>query len=469
MGGKSARSSVQVLLNIEKTVFERCVHNAALGCVALSILFVCGSCKTSWRSGIFSDPDNGVPLEEFTAEDGSYFPPFIGNFFPGSKAFARDNESLVLARHGLTMIEVKQLSTKKSRFNEQNLSWSADGVYLGFEVIQNGYRKIMLKDLMGNYTRELRVVPKGRQNFLDGMVIQSAHSYNAGLRWSRDSTRYAFMSNGGVGEYNIYVGAVGAKEKTVAKSPTKDGYATWSPSTNEIAFVSSRSGGGDIYLVDLDSKNVGQLSRSKNVDIFPDWFPKGNKIVYSNGSALNHNLHLVTRSSRNAGWKHPYPLTKWDRDDLRPIVSPDGKYIAFYSDASGPKSKVGRRWDIIVVPYKRGKTYIGSELRKMVVARDVVIDLNTGPAWSPDSRKLFFVKKNPKAFNPIHGYDLFTGREYRFKTDTRMNRDILMSKVGILSFRAQVGVWDKVFVALTNQGLQLQTKTYLKSKIHYLK
>ena len=35
----------------------------------------------------------------------------------------------------------------------------------------------------------------------------------------------------------------------------------------------------------------------------------------------------------------------------------------------------------------------------MVVARNVVIDLNTGPAWSPDSRKIFYVKKDPKSFN----------------------------------------------------------------------
>jgi hypothetical protein len=38
-----------------------------------------------------------------------------------------------------------------------------------------------------------------------------------------------------------------------------------------------------------------------------------------------------------------------------------------------------------------------------------------------------------------------------------------------LSFRAQVGVWDRVFVALTNQGTQLQTESRLKTKIHYLK
>ena len=49
-----------------------------------------------------------------------------------------------------------------------------------------------------------------------------------------------------------------------------------------------------------------------------------------------------------------------------------------------------------------------------------------------------------------------------------MNRDILVSRLGVLSFRAQVGVWDRVFLALTNQGSQLQKQTYARSKIHYM-
>ena len=53
-----------------------------------------------------------------------------------------------------------------------------------------------------------------------------------------------------------------------------------------------------------------------------------------------------------------------------------------------------------------------------------------------------------------------------------MNRDVVISKYGVLSFRAQDGVWDRVFVALTNQGIQLQkpvinrqvdNKIYLKN------
>lgn len=411
--------------------------------------------------------DAGVPLKRFQAKDGEYFPPFVEKFFPKTREFAKAHSTLEQASSDVVMIEVRPLNATGPSFNESNLSWSADGAYLGFEVLTDGFRKIMLKNLDGDYARELRIVPKVSGSFLDGMVVKSAQSYNAGLRWSKDSTRFAFMSNGGLGEYGIYVGAIGAKEQPVASSPSKDGYATWSPTSNEIAFVSGRSGNGDIYLIDLSTGKLKRLSSSENVDIFPEWFPSGNQLVYASGDSLNHDLHMVERDGPTEAWHRPWALTNWSRDDLRPAVSPDGKLIAFYSDGGTSEGASGRRWNIIVVPYVPGKTYSASELSGMVIAKDVVIDLNTGPAWSPDCRKIFYVKRDPTAYNPIYAYDLYSGRSFVFKTKTKMNRDILMSKLGILSFRAQVGVWDKVFVALTNQGQHLQTQPSSEAKIQY--
>ncbi|MEZ4743588.1 MAG: hypothetical protein R3B45_14280 [Bdellovibrionota bacterium] len=414
--------------------------------------------------------DSGVPLNTFVAKNGRYFPSFVEKFFLSTKTYYRDYPSLAEARADLKMIEVKPLTDGKAPFNEANLSWSADGAYLGYEVITPRERRILLKNLVGNYSRDLYIVPKQSHHFLEGMVSRSIFSYNAGLRWSRDSTRYAFMSNGGTGEYNIYVGAVGSQEKIVAKSNTKDGYATWSPKTNEIAFVSSRSGGGDIYSIRLNNNEIVRLSDSPSVDIFPEWFADGKKIVYSSGNSLNHDLMILSRKDNK--WKKPYRFTDWKMDDLRPTISPNGKLISFYAGGVESNGSGGSKWHIYVVPYVEGKTYHRDELSLMKIADNVVVDLNTGPAWSPDSRKIFYVANEPQKFNPIYGYDLYTGRRFLLDTKTKMNRDILMSSMGIISFRAQVGAWDRVFVALTNQGLQLQngekTEVDVMGKIHYI-
>lgn len=402
----------------------------------------------------------GEPLTEFHAVDGAYFPPFILAFFDNAADSVRKQPSIAEARSGINLIQVKALNEDPLPRNEANLSWSADGVYLSFERVQGANRKILLTDMARHHERELAVIPRRKDDFLAGIVPRAIESYNAGLSWSRDSTRFAFMSNGGVGEYNIYVGAVGLKEKPVTQSHSKEGYATWSPVANELALVSACSGRGDIYVLELDRDRIEKVSDSDNVDIFPEWFPNGKKLVFSSGDASSHNVMIAERDAYFQ-WQKPRFLTQSRRDLLRPTVSPDGRFLAFY----GKDAHFG--WNIHVVPTDGDAIYDDPELDRRVIARNVVVDLNTGPAWSPDSQKIFFVKNDTAQLNPIQAYELFSGRSYLLRTGTRMNRDILMSRLGVLSFRAQVGVWDRVFVALTNQGLQLQKAEPGKGEIIY--
>jgi len=82
-------------------------------------------------------------------------------------------------------------------------------------------------------------------------------------------------------------------------------------------------------------------------------------------------------------------MTSWAQDDLRPIPSPNGRYVAFYADSPLPGHDEQKIWNLHVIAYVKGKTYTAEELAKTIVASDVVVDLNTGPAWSPDSTKIF--------------------------------------------------------------------------------
>jgi hypothetical protein len=140
-------------------------------------------------------------------------------------------------------------------------------------------------------------------------------------------------------------------------------------------------------------------------------------------------------------------------------VSPNGHYVAYYASQPNEQHNAYQpRWGLYVLTLKRDPL-AQRTTHPVLIASDVMVDLNTGPAWSPDSHTLFFVKNDPARFHPIHAYDLTSGQIEQVPTGTRMNRDILMSSLGVLSFRAQVGAWDRVFVALTNQGQQFHRAT----------
>lgn len=403
------------------------------------------------------------PFFTFQPTAGQYFPPFIVEQFPEAARFNAQYRQWDEAQHGMKVIAIRRLSTDNLPQNEANLSWSADGSALGFEIDTGLQKKILVRSLAKTWERELVVLPQTQDNFLSGLVNKNVESYNAGLSWSKDGKRFAFMSNGGQGEYNIYVGALGEKEQPVAPSQSKDGYAVWSPKQDEIVFVSGRTGQGDLYTYDVNAEHVQQLTNQPQADIFPEWHPSGDALVYASGDAATHQIMTIERLKGQ--WQSPRPLTDAQADLLRPIYSPDGRWLAFYMNR---RDHHDTQFDLVVIPAQPTALLRDEDLAMHVVARQVAVDLNTGPAWSPDSRKLFFVVNNAEQFNPIAYYDLFSGDFETLKTQTMMNRDIIMSRLGVLSFRAQVGSWERVFIALTNQSRQLQKTPETLATIRYL-
>jgi Tol biopolymer transport system component len=427
-------------------------YHLALSAIIISL----AGCKS--MSSFYSEVKNKT-VEFFNPKQDDIFPKYIQDIFPKSKEFASNVTRSTETKQSFRLIEVKRLTKENTMKNESNLSWSSNGSYLSFETVDFKHRHIKVQALNGSFNKTLTMLPRGRGDFLRGMVSSQILSYNSGLSWSHDNYRYAFMSNGGIGIYNIYVGTIDGDEEIIANSPTKEGYASWSPVANELVFVSARSGSGDLYLLELGASKPIRLTSSKHPDLFPEWLPNGKGIVYASGSADLHRIELIEKNDN--GWGKPRILTHWHKDDLRPKVSPCGQWVAFYSKKVAHSSQ-DAQWDLHVIKIKDAPFYSLHEEHTLLV-KNVIVDLNTGPAWSPDGQKLLFVKKDPQRFNPIHMYDLAKGQESMIKTGTKMNRDILMSPLGVLSFRAQVGAWDKVFIALTNQGRQLQPQRPLRA------
>src|SRR5439155_1141361 len=77
--------------------------------------------------------------------------------------------------------------------------------------------------------------------FIFPQVVEET-SYNSGISWSPECNRFVFMSNGGEGNYDLYLREPDGRITRITNDKEKDGHAHWSPARDQIAFVSGRSG-----------------------------------------------------------------------------------------------------------------------------------------------------------------------------------------------------------------------------------
>jgi len=161
--------------------------------------------------------------------------------------------------------------------------------------------------------------------------------------------------------------------ETLLKVPTVDpdlGFDL-SPDGSQAAFSWNRSGCWEIYLLGLDGDSTPyKITQGDGAKFAPRWSPCGRRLAYvlDIDGGENYDLyvyHVETGEHQN--------LTPGTPEALSPFFdwSPDGRQIAFCSDAAG-------RFDAYVMPSEGG------------VARKVLDAPNpdSGVCWSPDGRTL---------------------------------------------------------------------------------
>jgi TolB protein len=281
-------------------------------------------------------------------------------------------------------------------------------------------------------------------DFLLPGIINST-SYNSGLTWSSDERRLVFMSNGGSGNYDLYLLPAIGKEETVrlTEHPQKDSHPHWSPTADQLVFVSGRTGTADVFSMTLASHRMVRLTNGGKTNLYPQWSPDGKKIAWIYGSNENHDIHLIADLQRPEQ-THDV-LIRWAYDDLRPMWSPDGTQIAFYSNYN-PQSDP-KIWSIVVVAADGSDPSEGPELVEKVVAQNVIPDIEQGPAWMPDSRRIIYVKNDAQTYNPLFLVDIQDKQEVQIDTGTRMNHDVVCAADGTFAFRAQTEQWDHIYLA----------------------
>ena len=329
--------------------------------------------------------------------------------------------------------------------NDANPVWSPSGALIAFERSRGDKKEIVIARQNGVVVHDIyfQLSENSREpKFFFPGVVEDV-SYNAGITWSPSGDRLVFMSNGGAGNYDLYLRELDGKTVRLTDHKEKDGQAHWSPAADQLVFVSGRTGRGDIYLLDVATRAVTRLTWGSTPYLYPQWSPDGKKIVMLHGSNENHDIYLI-EDVRRPG-ETLKALTTWTYDDLRPVWSPDGKKIAFYSNynpAGDPKA-----WAILVIAADGSDPVQGEALAAKVVATDVVPDVERGPAWMPDSNRILYVRNDRQEYNPIYIADLVRKTNLLLKTETKMNHDVACSAQGVIAFRAQVDQWDQIFLA----------------------
>jgi Tol biopolymer transport system component len=402
-----------------------------------------GHAKPSANSEVKENPEGGEPqgdqAEELVAKTGIQPESVEENFLPPELKEKKAAEIEPLRVQALTAMELGA--------NDSNPSWSPSGELLAFERSTDDRREIIVCQRDGTVVQKIyfRPAPEAEEmNVLFPGVLDEA-SYNAGITWSPDEKSLVFMSNGGQGNYDLYLIPELGKDTTIrlTENSEKDSHPHWSPVARELVFVSGRTGKADLFLLKLETGETIKLTRGMKSYLYPEWSPDGKKLVMIYGSNDNHDVFLMEDVSKPMETMRP--LTGWVYDDLRPVWSPDGKKIAFYTNYNPENDP--QKWSIAVVGVEGSEPGDLANLADKIVATNVVPDIERGVAWMPDSKRIIYVQKDEHAFNPIHLADIEAKTDFAINTGTKMNHDVVCSLHGVLAYRAQVEQWDRIYVA----------------------
>ena len=358
-------------------------------------------------------------------------------------------------------------------------TWSPDGKWVTFFGYRDGGYDIWV------------VAPDGSQQ----------HKLTAGPyddrepAWSHDGTKLAFSSDRGTspgGNYNIWMLDVrtGALSQ-LTSNPAEDYMPSWSPDDREVAFASNRDGGTAVWAIAIANGAERKLLTADGTVDAPSWGP-GGQVVYHVTSRGQSRYELDGRpltGDENAfafrvSWVSPtefYYVSDGKvrrralRDDrvetvefsatlqvtrpqyarkvrdlesaaprqvlgvVRPVISPDGKRVAFAALGDIYALEIGGRPENLT--------------------KDRFLD--TDPAWSPDGSQLAYASDEGGNLPQIWVRDMKTGQRRQLtKLQTQPQGPAWSPDGKRIAFFNVTGMWRVAEISVVDVATGVVTKVH---------
>ena len=245
-----------------------------------------------------------------------------------------------------------------------------------------------LADGSGIVVSALDQTPGSRQlqiwqiSYPDGVAKRITNDLNnyTGVSLSADSSSLVTVQTDAVANIWIAPNGDATRARQVTSGSGRHDQLTLAPD-GRLVYITNAGSGADIYLMDADGKNAKQLTADAGVNVFPAVSPDMRYLVFNSNRGSNQAVFNVWRAdldgsnprqltqgegeyfpvcSADGNWVVYSPLqsgsqlSMWkipidggesvriiDRIAVKPVISPDGKWIAFQTSgegsASGPK------------------------------------------------------------------------------------------------------------------------------------
>ena len=170
-------------------------------------------------------------------------------------------------------------------------------------------------------------------------LLRPTASNWANPRFSPDGRRLAFEINNG-SPRDIFVYEMERDTLTqLTFDPADDSYAIWSPDGRRIAFSSDRDqrGRANLYWMNADGSNEAKrLTQSADNELAGSWHPSGKWLAFWTANPKSMDLRILPIegddvSGLTAG--KPFTFLGSTANEVRPMFSPDGRWIAY---SAGP-------------------------------------------------------------------------------------------------------------------------------------